>query len=442
MFTYVKFQNYRSLNNVYFDLQEKQNKAKELAVIYGENGSGKTNLVSSFYFLKALSNSFFLEQVGDPYDKMLEEENVDKVPDYFLDQLKVLSLKYITKRAKPIGVNKNTRLEFGFIINKHEGYYIVEFNDKIVYEKLYYFTGKISGTIYEINANDIKNPVLSNLIFKTSKIKKEMKENIDKYFGKHSFLGIITNLLNNINEDYIKENISLYLFDFINMIKDTNVSIKSEVNLNKGLSSFNNLNFINGNLKKGEIDLKDENILNKTEKILDEFFRQAYADIKKVTYEKEYKENKIKYHLIFHKLINNNIVLVPVEEESSGTLKILSLLADLFETFYGKVVIIDEIDDGIHDLLLKVIIDSMKDYITGQLIFTTHNTTLLESLKPQETYIIDGNYAGEKEIVCLEGYKLQDHNNLRLKYMKGLFGGVPLVDEIDYSNIIKDLKRK
>lgn len=441
MFTYLKIQNYRSLNNVFFDLKEKQNKAKKLAVIYGENGSGKTNLVSAFYFLKALANSFLLEQIGDPIDKMIEEGTLGKIPDYYLDQIKVFSLKYITERAKPIGVNKNTRLEFGFIINNHEGYYIVEFNDKIVYEKLYYFTGKISGTIYEIKIDDIKNPTLSNLIFKTSKIKKEMNENINKYFGKHSFLGIITNLMSNINEDYIKENISSYLFDFINMIKDTNVGIKGEVNLNKGLSSFNNLDFISGNLKKGEIDLKDEHILNKTEKILDEFFIQAYADIKKVTYEKEYEENKIKYHLIFHKLINNKITLVPIEEESSGTLKILSILGDLFETFYNKDVVIDEIDDGIHDLLLKVIIDSMKGNITGQLIFTTHNTTLLESLKPYETYIIDGNYNGEKEIICLDDYKLQDHNSLRLRYMKGLFGGVPLVDEIDYSTIIKDLKR-
>lgn len=48
MFTYVKLNNYRSLDGVFFDLKETKDRIKKIAAIYGENGSGKTNLTSLF----------------------------------------------------------------------------------------------------------------------------------------------------------------------------------------------------------------------------------------------------------------------------------------------------------------------------------------------------------------------------------------------------------
>ena len=143
---------------------------------------------------------------------------------------------------------------------------------------------------------------------------------------------------------------------------------------------------------------------------------------------------------MFYKNINGKVRLIPVEQESTGTRKVLSILKKLFRAFCGCTVIIDEIDNGIHDLLLKVIVDSMKKYITGQLIFTTHNTSLLESLEPKMVYIINGNYDGNKEIVCLSEYKIQDHNSPRARYMKGLYGGIPFIDNVDYIEIINNLK--
>ena len=84
----------------------------------------------------------------------------------------------------------------------------------------------------------------------------------------------------------------------------------------------------------------------------------------------------------------------------------------------------------------------MQGHITGQLIFTTHNTILLESLDPKSVYIINSNYDGTKEINCLSEFKIQDHNSPRLRYIKGLYGGIPLIENVDYDQIIDDLKNK
>lgn len=43
-----------------------------------------------------------------------------------------------------------------------------------------------------------------------------------------------------------------------------------------------------------------------------------------------------------------------------------------------RVVAIDEIDNGIHDILLKSLISNLAQNIDGQLIMTTHNTMFLE----------------------------------------------------------------
>ena len=103
----------------------------------------------------------------------------------------------------------------------------------------------------------------------------------------------------------------------------------------------------------------------------------------------------------------------------------------------GETVIIDEIDNGIHDLLMKNIIMSIKDEITGQLIITTHNTLLLEVLPKESIYILTTNYSGNKTINSIKDYdvRVQKNNNARTLYLKGLFGGIPTTNYIDFEEI-------
>ena len=108
--------------------------------------------------------------------------------------------------------------------------------------------------------------------------------------------------------------------------------------------------------------------------------------------------------------------------------------------FCGVTVVYDEIDDGIHDLLLKNVLESMIDDITGQLIITTHNTYMLESIDIKSVYLINVDYQGNKEVKCLDKYpRIQGTNNPRIMYLKGLFGGVPIVDILDYDTILQEL---
>ncbi len=82
----------------------------------------------------------------------------------------------------------------------------------------------------------------------------------------------------------------------------------------------------------------------------------------------------------------------------------------------------------------------MIDDITGQLIITTHNTYLLETIDIKSIYVINVDYQGNKEVKCLDKYsRIQGTNNPRIMYLKGLFGGVPIVEILNYDAILQEL---
>lgn len=64
--------------------------------------------------------------------------------------------KYI-ESCRMIECDEATEVEYGFQTNGHEGYYIMSFKERFLYEKLYYFTGKQRGVLYEIDyTNEIR----------------------------------------------------------------------------------------------------------------------------------------------------------------------------------------------------------------------------------------------------------------------------------------------
>ena len=85
-------------------------------------------------------------------------------------------------------------------------------------------------------------------------------------------------------------------------------------------------------------------------------------------------------------------------------------------------------------------LSSIDEWINGQLIITTHNTYLLETLRPQSIYVINVDYLGNKKVHCLDEYDIHGTNNIRSMYIKGLFGGVPVVDKIEYGEIVEQLR--
>lgn len=193
MYTYIKLKNFKSFGNVEFDLKKTETKIKNLAVIYGENGAGKTNLVEAFKFLQDSLTSLvtlkMLEKQIDKANQMEELKKQGKAEDFieFIQRFtKQFSIYPQMKELKTINSKEDAEVEIGFSVNEKEGYYFIRFSEKIKEEKLYYLTEKNRGVQFHIEKDkdgEIKKE-LNKYIFKDLKYTKELKEEINKYWGK------------------------------------------------------------------------------------------------------------------------------------------------------------------------------------------------------------------------------------------------------------------
>ena len=442
MFTYVKLKNFMSFGEVTFDFKKKAGEAKPLVAIYGENGSGKSNFVRSIDFLCHLISSYD-ESIN--FDKLVEQLKNDKSihSDNLIKMLKEYDFSELMSSCRMLECQEPTEVEYGYILNGWEGYYKVVFDKNISYEKLYGLCGLQRGTIYEISRENKKiNSKFNSKLFANSGIKKDLDADIEKFWGKHSFLSILAHHINEKNNDYMKQNLSSCVFDIMNLFNRTSVMTRKNMRKNTGLlSPFPKIS--NYDLMSGTIRKKDAYLLDKVECILNDFFTQTYADIKKVTFErKQIKNGATRYQLYVDKIICGKIRHISFENESSGTQQILNIIRILLGVFCGVTVVYDEIDNGIHDLILNNIIASLSDYITGQLIITTHNTMLMETINPNNSYVISVDYNGNKEIKCLSNFSIQSTNNIRNLYIKGVFGGVPYTESIDYDFITETINEE
>lgn len=440
MFTYIKLKNFMSFKDVTFDLKNGSKGAKNFISIYGENGSGKSNFVNSIRLLRRSIDSFEMASSEESLQELIKEKNVpQELLEILLDNTNIF--RHI-ENCRMLECEEETCIEYGFQIGSHEGYYVMSFAKRFLYEKLYYYTGKQRGKLFEIRCIDGKIDIsFSNKLFLNKKVELEIRDEISKFWGKHTFLSILNKERREKNEQYIEDNYLKYVFDILNMLQEVTLYYKTTSHSGSEIIARKPDNILI-DLKEGKIHMNDEAILNRSEYILRDFFTQAYADIKDVFYERNTKNKKIFYKLYMRKMIGGKIRTIDFSRESAGTQHILEIIHALLGAFCGITVIYDEIDNGIHDLLLKNILTSMMDDITGQLIITTHNTYLLEGIDSKSVYVINVDYQGNKEVKCLDKYpRIQGTNNPRIMYLKGLFGGVPIIDVINYDGILNELEK-
>jgi len=444
MFTSIRLKNFKSFGDIYFDFRKKRNEAKKFVAIYGENGSGKTNLVSGFEFLCNSLHSFrnieLIRELQEKSSKLNDN-------DLFYDFVKLVNTfefnKYI-KDCRMIGANDDTEIEYGFIVNGVEGKYRVVFNDTIVFEELYYLIDKRRGKLFTISKDEKKiNKEINNSIFTDKKFYNDFIDELDKYWGKHSFLGIMVNLIETQNIQYIKSKISKSIYDVVSNFQMTYIMNKTNEDIQTGYICGNS-KFSLFNMMNGSIPIEQKKKLDFCENILCEYFTQLYSDIQAVYYERIEVEGRINYKLYVKKTIAGQLRDIPFNIESTGTQKILKIVHALLAAMNNITVIYDEIDTGVHDMLMEDVIRSVLEYINGQLIITTHNTLLLEKIDSKSIYVIYIDYKGNKEARCLADYniRIQGNNNIRDMYLKGLFGGIPYSEDMDCSHISEVINSK
>ena len=124
-------------------------------------------------------------------------------------------------------------------------------------------------------------------------------------------------------------------------------------------------------------------------------------------------------------------------DESDGTLTWLGLIPELLPALEdGGVIVVDELDASLHPVITGRLVEMFQDPATNrhgaQLIFTTHDTSLLGWLNRDEVWLTSKRGDGSTELIPLSDYRstsVRRSTNLERGYLQGRFGGIPIVDQ-------------
>lgn len=162
-------------------------------------------------------------------------------------------------------------------------------------------------------------------------------------------------------------------------------------------------------------------------------FDTGIDDIKIETRKNEYNQI-ISFPVFYHTLENKETKRLLYNDESSGTKTLFGILMNYYSVLStGGVLVLDEFDINLHpDILphlLNLFLVKEKNPKNAQLIFTSHNTDIMDILGRYRTYIFEKE---QNESFC---YRLDEPKSPNLRndrpvsvpYKKHLVGGFPKI---------------
>ena len=119
-------------------------------------------------------------------------------------------------------------------------------------------------------------------------------------------------------------------------------------------------------------------------------------------------------------------------EESNGTRKLFQILIRLLDVVKNKKsIMLDEFDIGLHTRLADFILDLIHASKNSQLLFTSHNTNLIDvkRLRRDQIVFVNKSKQGATEVYSLFDFKdFRENMDAEKGYIQGRFDAVPYID--------------
>lgn len=440
MIQYIKLKNYKSYNDITFDFRGKNNVPKKLIIVYGANGSGKSSLIQVFNTLDDLFSTMQIKNIIADY----LERNSDKLDNEAMNKIRSsLDIKRIIKDCRALNTTEDTVIEIGFELDNKSGIYNIEFDDEnIIHEHLEFTVSKNRGLYFDIQeTSSIPKYKINPRLFLNTDFAEDLSVNIEKYWGKHTFLSILLYEREELANSYFDNNVNKNLLKVLNYFSTISYHIDEGYRAHGSIYDVIPIvNLQHGTINKDELPKLDE-----SKDHLRKFLKGMYKDIEDIKYNLIPTTNTDKvyeYNLLLVKKIADKIVEIPADCESTGTSRLIHLFPIFVAATKPGIVAIDEVDNGIHDILMTNLIENLEPYIKEQLIITTHNLMLLNINKFQDYfYFIDIDQNGTHTVNTIKdsNIRIQSDYNLMFKYIKGCFKGIPWENmNIDFSKFNND----
>ncbi len=152
-----------------------------------------------------------------------------------------------------------------------------------------------------------------------------------------------------------------------------------------------------------------------------------------------------------HKARGGIRALLDMDEESAGTQKLFylaPLIADALND--GGVLVVDELDNSMHPFMAELIIKLFNDPDVNcgraQLLFSTHNTSLMspELLRRDQIWLTEKTN-GATRLFSVDDFdkrKVKPQSPFNRWYLEGRFGGTPQIDYRRIANILSGREKQ
>ena len=122
-------------------------------------------------------------------------------------------------------------------------------------------------------------------------------------------------------------------------------------------------------------------------------------------------------------------------EESEGTKILFRIMLTVMDVVRNnKVMFLDEVETSLHTRLVEYLINLFHNSRSAQLVFTTHNTHLLDMtrFRKDQIFFVNKRDDGSSDLYSLFDYKdFREKMDLEKAYLQGRFDAVPYVNEFE-----------
>lgn len=382
-----------------------------LAVVYGANASGKSNLIEAFEFIR--------------YFWFNKPDNKDKPTGV---------LPFLLDKKTP---KEPSEFSLTFYIGETKYMYSLELDKKTVFsEKLFVYPGTQPALIFDRELNDGVSEITFNP--KRVKISQTAKDEIT--------IKCLTNM--SVLAAYNQVNVAIPEMESV--VK----WIKSQYNLpsiepNSRLVSFAEhaisknkptKDFILNFLRRADYNITDINTEIIEESMPEEILSAILNDVADISDDererlKSDKTVKLTKTEFEHRIVNEDgkeeFYKMLKKYQSKGTLRTFGLAGVIRKTIEANAFLaIDEIESSLHPRLVEFIIeDFFKQKGQSQLLLTTHYDGLLEEddlLRKDSVWFTDKKESGSTELYSLADFKgVNRISSLQKAYKYGKFGATP-----------------
>lgn len=364
------------------------------AVLYGANGSGKSNLITALLFMRQMVLSSSINELVPPFLKrksFLFEKKSSESPSEF----------------EIIFIANNIRYQYGFTLtdteilsewlfayprNRAQRWFARNYNSS-TQKYGYTFSSNLSGK-KKIWADSTRKDAL--FLSTAVQLNSDQLKPIRDWFAR---LVIISHGIQ-LDKDFTIKNCEDEQEETIAFLKQASIDVDG-IEIRKEKS---------GN--EDHINLYDFLKSLRGDEIKKVFFRHYSKDIGKE-------------------------VLLPLTDESDGTQKLFAYTAPWLDTLKnGRVLIVDELDNSFHPNIVRYLlglINSKKNNLrNGQLVFSTHNTSILDAkiLRRDQVWFIEKDRNLASNLYPLTDFHPRKDEALEKGYLQGRFGAIPYIGEV------------